>query len=71
MWIFLWTPVHERAFLILKKMLVVAPILQDPNWKLSFHVFVDASDVAVGAVLMQEATKGWFRPIYYASKLMT
>ena len=52
-------------------MLVVAPILQTPNWTLPFHIFVDVFDVAVGAVLMQEATKGWFRPIYYASKLMS
>ena len=54
---FLWTAIHECAFLILKKMMV-APILQAPNWTLLFHVFVDALDVVVGAVLMQEASKG-------------
>ena len=52
-------------------MLIVAPIVQPPDWSLPFHLFVDASDIAVGAVLMQEKIKGWFRPIYYASRLMT
>ncbi len=51
---YLWGQAQQRAFEVLKKMLMVAPILQPPNWELSFHVFVDASDVAVGAVLMQE-----------------
>ena len=52
-------------------MLVVAPIVQAPDWSLPFHLFVDASDIAVGAVLMQEKIKGWFKPIYSASRLMT
>ena len=51
-------------------MLVVAPILIPPDWKLSFHVFVDASDIAVGAVLMQEKEKGWYKPVYYASRML-
>ena len=42
-----------------------------PNWDLDFHVFVDASDVAVGSVLMQETTAGWFRPVYYASRRLS
>ena len=36
-----------------------------------FHVFVDASDVAIGSVLMQEATNKWFRPVYYASRRLS
>ena len=68
---FLWTAMHERAFLILKKMLMVAAILQAPYLMIPFHAFVDASDVVVGVVLMQEASKGQFQPIYYASKLMS
>ena len=38
-----------------------------PNWDQPFHVFVDAFDVAIGSVLMQEQTQGWFRLVYYAS----
>ena len=51
-------------------MLVVSPILQPPNWKLPFHVFVDASDRVVGAILMQENVQKWFRPICYASRML-
>ena len=51
-------------------MLVVSPILQPSDWKLVFHVFVDASDSAIGVVLMQEKVKGWYRPVYYASRML-
>ena len=52
-------------------MLIVALVLQPPDWSLEFHVFVDASHIAIGAVLMQEKVKGCFRPIYYASRGLT
>lgn len=41
------------------------------DWSLPFHVFVDASDVAVGAVLMQEKVQEWFQPVYYASRVLS
>lgn len=31
-----------------------------PDWKMDFHVFVDALNVAIGYVLMQEQQAGWF-----------
>ena len=34
-------------------------------------MFVDASDIAVGAVLMQEKDKGWYKLVYYASRMLT
>ena len=38
-------------------MLSQAPIVQPPHWDLPFNAFVvDASDVAIGVVLMQEST---------------
>ena len=55
---------------MIKKMLVVSPILQQPDLNLPFHVYVDASDIVVGAVLMQEKVSGWFRPVYYASRML-
>lgn len=67
---FEWTEQQDRAFAILKKMLQISPIMQPPDWTLSFHIFVDASDILVGAALMQEKNTGWFRPVY-ASKLMS
>ena len=68
---YVWTEEHQKAFRVLKKMLQIAPILQPPDWTLAFHIFVDASDRVVGAVLMQEKQIGWYRPVYYASKVLT
>lgn len=42
-----------------------------PNWDQYFHIFVDASDHAIGSVLMQEQTPSWFRPVYYASQRLS
>ena len=60
---FIWNKERQKAFRVLKKMLQIAPILQPPDWSLPFHIFVDASDMAVGAILMQEKVTGWFRPV--------
>lgn len=68
---FEWIEQQEKAFIILKKMLLISPIMQPPDWTLAFHVFVDASDISGGAALMQEKNMGWFRPVYYASKMMS
>nr|GEU62542.1 DNA-directed DNA polymerase [Tanacetum cinerariifolium] len=58
------------AFETLKKKLTEAPILVVPNWNLPFELMCDASDFAIGAVLLQRKTKH-FQPIHYASKKMT
>ena len=55
-----WSPTCDLAFRRLKLMLAAAPVVQPPDWTKMFHVFVDASDVAIGSVLMQEATTKWF-----------
>nr|GEV00266.1 reverse transcriptase domain-containing protein [Tanacetum cinerariifolium] len=59
-----------EAFQTLKKNLAEAPILIAPNWDLPFELMCDASDFAIGAVLGQCHEKH-FRPIHYASKIMT
>jgi hypothetical protein len=41
------------AFYTLKKALVSAPIIQPPDWNLSFEMMCDASDYVVGVVLGQ------------------
>ena len=60
---------EERAFEMLNLTLIKAPILQSPNWDLSFELMCDASDYAVGAVLGQRIDK---KPtaIWYASKTL-
>ena len=47
-------------------MLSQAPVVQPPDWTKSFHVFVDASDIANGSVLMQ-----LIEPVYYASRKLS
>nr|GEV00715.1 hypothetical protein [Tanacetum cinerariifolium] len=59
-----------KAFQMLKKKLMEAPILIAPNWNLPFELMCDASDFAIGAVLGQRHEKH-FKPIHYASKTMT
>ena len=56
------------AFEELKRQLVFAPILVSPCWAKVFHVYVDASNVAIGAVLSQKDDKNFDHPIYYASR---
>ena len=67
----MWSTAQEKAFQLLKKMLIIAPILVPPDWNLIFHVFVDAFDIAIGEVLMQEKEKGWYRPVYYANRMLS
>ncbi|XP_073307108.1 uncharacterized protein [Primulina huaijiensis] len=58
-----------QAFEKIKKALVTAPIMIVPDWKEPFELMCDASDYAVGAVLVQRREK-MFRAIYYASRTM-
>jgi hypothetical protein len=59
-----------RAFEILKKALVSAPIIQPPDWTLPFEIMCDANDYAVGAVLGQTKDKK-HHAIAYASKTLS
>nr|GEW52560.1 reverse transcriptase domain-containing protein [Tanacetum cinerariifolium] len=59
-----------KAFQMLKKKLTEAPILIVLNWDLPFELMCDANDFAIGAILGQRHEKH-FRPIHYASKIMT
>jgi hypothetical protein len=58
-----------RSFEILKKTLILAPIIQPPDWSLPFEIMCDASDDAVGAVLGQTKDKK-HHAIAYASKTL-
>ena len=52
-------------------MLSQAPVVQPPDWTEPFHVFVDASDIAIGSALMQKTPPNWYRPVYYASSRLS
>jgi hypothetical protein len=59
----------KKAFEILKKALITAPIVQPPDWNLPFEIMCDASDFAVGVVLGQQVDKK-LNVIHYASKTL-
>ena len=52
-------------------MLSQAPEVQPLDWKEPFHIFVDASDIAIGSALMQKTPPNWYRPVYYASSRLS
>jgi len=50
---------------ILKEKMVTVLILVFPDWKKDFHVHVDVSCIALGAVLTQEGEEGLDHPIVF------
>ena len=62
-----WGPRQEQAFEDLKKALTTAPVLILPNPRLPYLVVTDGSDMAIGAVIMQDQGKG-HQPIAFLSR---
>ena len=58
-----------RAFEVLKKALISAPIIIAPDWDKPFELMCDANDFVVRAVLGQQQGN-FFHSIYYASKTL-
>ena len=67
---FTWTETHQNAFHTLQHALSTAPVLAFPNFQKDFILCTDASDVGIGAVLMQKDDSGKSRAIAYASRLL-
>ena len=69
---FVWTEDCQRAFEELRVKLSTYPVLRPPDWGKPFHVFCDASNVAVGSALCQATgKKEKDQPVAYASKQLT
>ena len=68
---FQWTTVQQDAYDCLKKMLTKILLVQPLDWDKPFHVFVDASDMAIVNALMQLAEPNWYRLMYYASRKLS
>ena len=65
-----WTPSTVRSFASLKQALITAPVLAFPNFNLPFFIQTDASNNAIGAVLLQKQNK-LFKPIAFASRKLS
>jgi hypothetical protein len=58
-----------ESFETLKKALISAHVIQPPDWNLPFEIMCDASDYAVGVILVQQVDKK-LNVIFYASKTL-
>ena len=66
-----WTVEHQQAFEKLKAALVSENMLIFPDLAKEFVLECDASDGALGAVLLQKDNEGRLRPVEYASRLLS
>ncbi|GBM21911.1 Transposon Tf2-9 polyprotein [Araneus ventricosus] len=65
-----WTAECQEAFELLKNKLVTKPVLQLYDPKLPLHVFCDASQVAIRAILKQPDSSGNLHPVSYHSRTL-
>ena len=65
---FKWNDKCQDAFDRLKAILKSAPVLLAPDFDKCFKLAVDANDVGIGAVLLQEDNNGIDHPVCYFSK---
>lgn len=63
--IFIWTQAHSDSFHAIKNALVAAPVLALPDFDKTFQLQTDASDLGVGAVLLQDG-----HPLAFVSKAL-
>src|SRR6266550_1569687 len=69
--IWTWTVECQVAFDLLKERFTSAPVLRMPDVNLPFILQTDASDHAIGAVLMQADENGDLHPCGYLSHTLT
>src|SRR6266498_1280991 len=67
---FEWTVSQQTAFDILKRKFTEESILAHPDFTKMFKLYTDASDVGLGAVLMQEDDQEKDRVICYEAKTL-
>ncbi len=68
---FLWTQACAKSWEWMQASMTCLLVLTYRiDWKLKFHVHIDASNFALGTMLSQNLDKTIGRPTYYASRLM-
>ena len=66
---FVWADKEVKAFYEIKKFMSMFPVLKIADFDKPFVLFVDASDIAVGSVLMQkDDVDEVYKPVCYFSK---
>jgi hypothetical protein len=68
-----WGSVQNMAFMALKKLMCMAPVLTQPNFNKKFYLQMDASGYGMGAILSQEgdaktltpALTKWTKPVLH------
>ena len=66
---YVWTEKEDKAFSEIKKFMSMSPVLKIADFNKPFVMFVDASDIAVGSVLMQkDDNDNMYKPVCYFSK---
>jgi hypothetical protein len=63
-----WNDKCQHSLDTLKENMVTAPILVFPYWEKTFHVHVDASGIALGAILVQPGARDLDHLITFSSK---
>lgn len=66
-----WSEAQVTAFKELKRLLTTTPILSQPDYSRPFLLRTDASNYALGAVLLQGESAKEEHPIEYASRLLS
>jgi hypothetical protein len=67
---FVWTPRHQQVMDNIKASLTSAPTLILPDHSLPYRIHTDASNFALGAVLMQDQGNG-HQPLAFESRKLT
>ena len=68
---FIWTLDHDRYFEAILAAVQNAKVLRHPDLSKPFYVQTDASDHAIGAVLLQDHGNGYLEPIEFISRKFT
>ena len=68
---FVWGPAQQKAFMTLKALLISSKVMMIPRPDRPYILYTDASDYAVGAILVQKDDSGMERVIQYVSQALS